>query len=545
MTEDERLMEEAIKTIVEASAGKIVKGTVLDVSQEIGVLVDIGTKVEGVIPLSEISEAGGEFSVGEQLDVYIVNMSGTNGHPTLSRKKALELKIYDEIENAYKDGKILQAKITSQIRGGVKADINGIEVFIPNSHLGYPPVRRINETIGKTVPVKIKTFSRKKGDIVASWKEAVEGEIKAKQQKFWDEVRVGEIREGTVTGITKFGAFVDIGGFEGLLHIKDISWGRTENVSDELKTGQKIKVKITKINRTEERVSLSLKDTMPHPWEKASEKYEIGSIHKGIVKSVVKFGAFVELEPGLEGLLHVSEISWKKNIRAEDILKEGEEIEVMVLNVDAENKKISLSLRNVTENPWQKFAEEHKTGDNITGTVKNLTKTGAFIDLGNDIEGFVSIKDFSWEKRIQHPSEMLVPGQEIQTKILEIKPGEQRISLGIKQAKKNPFSNFAVGSVVEGTITEVRKNNCILELPDGIKGFIHISQISPEKIEDLSGFKPGQKIKAIVVEVNENSRMVELSVKGYLKQQERETIKQYYSSESTGFSIGDILKDKQ
>ncbi|MEA2081967.1 MAG: S1 RNA-binding domain-containing protein, partial [Elusimicrobiota bacterium] len=341
MSEIKNLMDEVVSAIPALERGSIVKGTVLDVSMDIGVLMDIGAKVEGVLPHSEVSEIGG-VSVGQDIEIYICDMSGTDGHPTLSYTKAQKYKEVHALEKAFEAGEVLEAVITEKIKGGVKATVKGITAFMPNSQIGYPPVKNIADTIGKTVPIKIKKFNKRKNDIVISWRDVVEEDYKKNQEKFWDEVREGEVREGTVRGITKFGAFVDIGGFEGLLHIKDISWGRTENVADELEMGQKINVKVTKLNKTKNRVSLSLKETTPHPWDNVGEKYAIGSIHKGVVKGILEYGAFVELSPGLEGLLHVSEISWSRNTKPADLLTPGQEVEVMVLNIDSEGKRISL-----------------------------------------------------------------------------------------------------------------------------------------------------------------------------------------------------------
>ncbi|MFH1352513.1 MAG: S1 RNA-binding domain-containing protein [bacterium] len=541
MSESKNLMDEVVNAIPKLAAGKIVRGKVLDVSNPDGVLVDIGGKAEGVIPLSEISEVS-DISVGQDIDVYIIDMSGTGGSPTLSCRKAQKNKAIYDIEQAFEKGETVTARIIEQINGGVKAKINGIEAFMPNSQIGYPPVRKIKETIGQDVPVKIKKFNKIKNDIVVSWRDVVEPEYKRMQEKFWSEVREGEIKKGVVKGITKFGAFVDIGGFEGLLHIKDISWGRTERVSDELQIGQEIEVKITKLNKTENRVSLSLRETKSHPWEKVEKKYPVGSIHNGVVRGVVEYGAFVELEPGLEGLLHISELSWKRNLKTSEVLKEGQNIEVMVLKSDHETKRISLSLKNTQENPWQSFIAKHSVGETIEGRVTHLTKNGAVVELPDAAEGFILLKDFSWKERISHPSDMLSVDQQVSAKILSISVEEQKIYLGLKQIEDSPFKNYVSGRSVTGTVAKVDTDKLIMDLPDGIPGFIHISQIESGKTENLSAFSEGQKIEAVVIKVNENLRMIELSIKELEKQKENETMQQYYSSESAGFSIGDILK---
>jgi len=541
MSESKNLMDEIVNAIPKLASGKIVKGRVLDVSNPDGVLVDIGGKAEGVIPLSEISEVSA-LSVGQEIDVYIIDMAGTGGSPTLSCRRAQKNKAIYDIEQAAEKGETVTAKIVEQIKGGVKVKINGVEAFMPNSQIGFPPVRKIKETIGQEVPVKIKKFNRSKNDIVVSWRDVVEPEYKKLQEKFWTEVREGEIKKGVVKGITKFGAFVDIGGFEGLLHIKDISWGRTERVSDELKIGQEIKVKITKLNKTENRVSLSLRETKSHPWEKVENKYPVGSIHNGVVRGVVEYGAFIELEPGLEGLLHISELSWQRNLKTSDVLKVGQEVEVMVLKTDNESKRISLSLKNTQKNPWQSFTEQHAVGEIIEGKVTHLTKNGAVVGLPDNLEGFILMKDFSWKERISQPSDMLSVGQDISVKILSISVEEQKIYLGLKQIEDSPFKNYVSGRKITGTVIQVDKDKIIMELSDGLKGFIHISQVEAAKTEDLSAFSEGQKIEAAVVKINENLRMVELSIKELEKKKENETMQQYYSSESAGFSIGDILE---
>jgi len=355
-------------------------------------------------------------------------------------------------------------------------------------------------------------------------------------------VREGEVREGTVKGITKFGAFVDIGGFEGLLHIKDISWGRTENVADELRIGQKINVKVTKLNKTKNRVSLSLKETTPHPWDDVNDKYSVGSIHKGIVKGILEYGAFVELAPGLEGLLHVSEISWAKNSKPSELLTRGQEVEVMVLSIDSDAKRISLSLKNTQENPWLAYAQKHSVGDVLDCAVTHIVKNGMTVSVGDGLEGFILLKDFSWKKRVASASDMFSEGSELKAKILEIIPDEQKIYLGIKQLEDNPFKDYSSGNVVTGVVTGTTKDRILVDLKDGVKGFVHISQVANEKTENLDDFTPGVKVTGVIVKVNENTGQVEISIREMEKQQEHETMRQYYSTESTGFSIGDILK---
>jgi len=480
--------------------------------------------------------------VGQDIEVYICDMSGTDGHPTLSYTKAQKYKDVHEIEKAFEAGEVLEALITEKIKGGVKATVKGITAFMPNSQIGYPPVKNIADTIGKTVPVKVKKFNKRKNDIVISWRDVVEEDYKKNQEKFWDDVREGDVREGVVKGITKFGAFVDIGGFEGLLHIKDISWGRTENVADELEIGQKINVKVTKLNKTKNRVSLSLKETTAHPWDSVNEKYTVGSIHKGLVKGILEYGAFVELEPGLEGLLHVSEISWARNSKPADLLTPGQEVEVMVLSIDSEGKRISLSLKNTQENPWIAYAQKHSAGEVLDCKVTHIVKNGMAVSVGEGIEGFILLKDFSWKERVNSAADMFSEGSELKAKILEIMPDEQKIYLGIKQLEENPFKDYSSGSVVTGTVTGTTKDRILVDLNDGIKGFIHISQVAHEKTENLDGFSAGRKLTGLVVKVNENTGQVELSIKELEKQKETETMQQYYSTESTGFSIGDILK---
>ncbi|PKN00464.1 MAG: 30S ribosomal protein S1 [Elusimicrobia bacterium HGW-Elusimicrobia-2] len=541
MSEMKNLMDEVVNAIPALERGSIVKGTVLDVSLDIGVLMDIGAKVEGVLPHSEIPAIGG-VSVGQDIEVYICDMSGTDGHPTLSWAKAQKYKEVHELEKAFEAGDVLEALITEKIKGGVKATVKGITAFMPNSQIGYPPVKNIADTIGKTVPVKIKKFNQKKNDIVISWRDVVEEDYKKNQDKFWDDVREGDVREGTVKGITKFGAFVDIGGFEGLLHIKDISWGRTENVADELQIGQKINVKVTKLNKTKNRVSLSLKDTTPHPWDNISEKYTVGSIHKGIVKGILEYGAFVELAPGLEGLLHVSEISWARNSKPADLLTPGQEVEVMVLSIDREAKRISLSLKNTQENPWVAYTQKHSAGEVIDCAVTHIVKNGMTVSVGDGLEGFILLKDFSWKERVASAADMFSEGSELKAKILEIIPDEQKIYLGIKQLEDNPFKGYSSGSAVTGTVTGTTKDRILVDLKDGVQGFVHISQVAHEKTENLDGFTPGMEVTGVIVKVNENSSQVEISIKELEKKKEHETMRQYYSTESTGFSIGDILK---
>jgi len=543
MDEMKDLMDEYLDGIPSVSSGKIVKGKVLEISDTMGIVVDFGAKSEGIIPLEELEKIG-QLKIGDEIDVLVKTFSGRDGYPVLSHIEAKKRILEDKVEEAFKNGETLEVKIIEKIKGGVKVRISDseVEAFMPNSQIGYPPVKNIRLVIGQVVPAKVIKYDASKKDIVVSWRAVAEPQYKQKLEEFWQNARLGEIREGTVKSITDFGAFVDIGGFEGLLHIKDISWGRTEKVSDELEVGQRIKVKIINLNKTQNRVSLSLRETIPQPWETVDEKYKVGDIVEGTVKSLLPYGAFVELEPGLEGLLHISEISWFDTNKPEDILKTGDKVHVKILNINKENRRIALSLKEAGENPWVKFAEAHPEGSVVSGKIKNLTKNGAFVELENDLEGFIMIKDFVWERKIADPQEVVHLGEEIQAKVLKTIPSERRIYLGLKQMKPSPFANYPKGKIVKVTVTKIKPDRLYVELPDGLRGFIHISQIDSKKRDNLNDFNVGQQLEAVVIEANENTRQVEVSIKALEKKKEEATIKQYISTKPSGFSIGDILK---
>jgi len=511
MDEMKDLMDEYLDGIPSVSSGKIVKGKVLEISDTMGIVVDFGAKSEGIIPLEELEKIG-QLKIGDEIDVLVKTFSGRDGYPVLSHIEAKKRILEDKVEEAFKNGETLEVKIIEKIKGGVKVRISDseVEAFMPNSQIGYPPVKNIRLVIGQVVPAKVIKYDASKKDIVVSWRAVAEPQYKQKLEEFWQNARLGEIREGTVKSITDFGAFVDIGGFEGLLHIKDISWGRTEKVSDELEVGQRIKVKIINLNKTQNRVSLSLRETIPQPWETVDEKYKVGDIVEGTVKSLLPYGAFVELEPGLEGLLHISEISWFDTNKPEDILKTGDKVHVKILNINKENRRIALSLKEAGENPWVKFAEAHPEGSVVSGKIKNLTKNGAFVELENDLEGFIMIKDFVWERKIADPQEVVHLGEEIQAKVLKTIPSERRIYLGLKQMKPSPFANYPKGKIVKVTVTKIKPDRLYVELPDGLRGFIHISQIDSKKRDNLNDFNVGQQLEAVVIEANENTRQVSI-----------------------------------
>ena len=495
--------------------GDIVNGTILEIRPQV-VLVDIGYKSEGVIPVSEFEDE--EIEVGDQIEVLLESLENDEGLVVLSKEKAAHKQNWDKIVAVYKDGGLVKGKVKSVVKGGLMVNV-GVEAFLPGSQVDIIPPKDLNEFVGNVYEFKIVKVNDERKNIVLSRREVIEAERSEQRQRFLETVAIGDRVKGLVKNITDFGAFVDLSGVDGLLHITDLSWGRVNHPSELLHIGQELEVLILDVDRDKERVSLGLKQLSDNPWADIEAKYPIGSQVKGRVTKLLAYGAFVELEKGVEGLVHVSELSWTKRItRPSDVLSLDQEIEAIVLNISVEEQKISLGIRQLDENPWEAIENRFPVGTVISGAVRNLTPYGAFVALEEGIDGMIHVSDMSWTRKINHPSEVLKKGDMVEARVLNIDKENQRVSLGIKQLETDPWesidSRFKVGDLVSGTVAKIASFGAFVNLDGDIDGLIHISQLSEEHVERVKDvIKVGDAIKARVIKVDKVERRIGLSIK--------------------------------
>ena len=497
--------------------GSIVPGKIVEKRQD-GALVDIGYKAEGFIPSTEFRNWS-EAQVGDNVDVFLEAIENENNMPEISLSKANFIKSWEKITSEYGEGSIIRGLMKHRVKGGIIIDLNGVEAFLPGSQIDIGPVKNMDEFIGKEYDLKILKINQDRKNIVVSRRELLEESRKDRRSALLKEMEVGQIRKGIVKNITDFGAFIDLGGVDGLLHITDMSWGRISHPSEMLELGQEIEVMILDIDFEKERVSLGLKQKSKNPWDEVESKYAVGNIVKGRIVNIMPYGAFVEIEQGVEGLIHVSEMSWTKRVtKAGDVVSVGEEVEAVVLDIDKEGKKISLGLRQKTRNPWEVLAEKYPAGSRIKGKVRNMTSYGAFVEIENDIDGMIHVSDMSWTRKINNPNEVLKVGDEVDAVILDIDPQQQRISLGLKQTEDDPWANietlYKIGDVVKGKVTKITAFGAFIELSHKIDGLVHISQISKDRVEKVKDkLALGQEIEARVIKIDKEERRIGLSIK--------------------------------
>ena len=495
--------------------GDIVNGTILEIRPQV-VLVDIGYKSEGVISISEFEDE--DIEVGDQIEVLLEKLENEEGLVVLSKEKAAHKQNWDKIVAVYKEGGLVKGKVKSVVKGGLMVNV-GVEAFLPGSQVDIIPPKDLNEFVGNVYEFKIVKVNDERKNIVLSRREVIEAERSEQRQRFLETVKVGDRVTGTVKNITDFGAFVDLSGMDGLLHITDMSWGRVNHPSELLHIGQELEVLILEVDRDKERVSLGLKQLSDNPWADIEQKYPIGSRVSGRVTKLLAYGAFVELEKGVEGLVHVSELSWTKRItRPSDVLSLDQEIEAVVLNISVEEQKISLGIRQLDENPWEAIEQRFPVGTVISGAVRNLTPYGAFVALEEGIDGMIHVSDMSWTRKINHPSEVLKKGDVVEARVLNIDKENQRVSLGIKQLESDPWesidSRFKVGDLVSGSVAKIASFGAFVNLDGDIDGLIHISQLSEEHVERVKDvIKVGDAIKARVIKVDKVERRIGLSIK--------------------------------
>jgi small subunit ribosomal protein S1 len=502
--------------ISQPAEGSIVKGRIIDIRPN-EVLVDIGYKSEGVIPTNEFRDTP-ELKVGDEVEVLLERLEDEDGMVVLSKEKADHKKNWDHIVKTCAEGGIIQGKVRAKVKGGLLVDV-GVEAFLPASQIDTVSQRNLDDFINNTYQFKIVKINHDRKNIVVSRRDLVEQERSEKRQKVLSDMKIGDIRTGTVKNITDFGAFIDLNGIDGLLHVTDISWGRVTHPSEVLKVGSKIEVMILDVNREKERVSLGLKQKSRNPWDEIEKRYPVGARVKGKVVNLVPYGAFIEIEEGIEGLVHVSEISWTKRIsRPNEVLSVGDTIEAVVLGINREEQKVSLGMKQLEENPWLRAHERFPKGSVVKGRVRNLTNFGAFIELADGIDGMVHVSDMSWTKKINHPQEMLKKGDMVEAVVLDVEAANQRISLGMKQLADDPWksvtSKYKIGDTVNGKVSKLASFGAFVDLGDGIEGLVHISQISEERVEKVKNvLKVGDPVTARVVKIDAADRRIGLSIK--------------------------------
>ncbi|HUR47116.1 MAG TPA: 30S ribosomal protein S1, partial [Candidatus Saccharimonadales bacterium] len=498
------------------AAGEIVKGTIIEVRPK-EVLVDIGYKSEGVIAGNEFEDIKA-VKVGDEVDVLIEKLEDKDGMVILSKEKAEFKKNWERILTIAKEGATVPGKVKAVVKGGLLVNI-GVEAFLPASQIDIIPPKNLNTFVGNTYDFKVVKINQDRQNIVLSRRELIEQERNERRSKLLSEMVPGDIRKGTVKNITDFGAFIDLNGLDGLLHITDMSWGRIGHPSEILKVGQEIDVVVLDINREKERVSLGLKQKLQNPWENIDAKYQVGQKVKGKVVNLVPYGAFVELEPGVEGLVHVTELSWTKRIaKPSDVLKAEQEIEAVVLGINRDEQKISLGVRQLETNPWDKALEKYPPGTKVKGKIRNLTSYGAFIELEDGLDGMIHVSDISWTRKINHPSEVLKKGDDVEAVVLEVDKANQRIALGVKQLSEDPWANidkfYKVGDLVTGKVTKLASFGAFVGLQHDIDGLVHISQVSEERVDKIKNvLKPGQDVTARVIKIDKGERRIGLSIK--------------------------------
>ncbi|MBI2222132.1 MAG: 30S ribosomal protein S1 [Acidobacteria bacterium] len=545
--EYQRLLELYDNSFRNLSEGEVVKGTVLKVTPS-EVVVDVGYKSEGMIPIEEFIDETGTVTVqpGDTVDVLLERTEDRDGYVVLSREKAEKMKIWDEVEKAYAERKVVIGRVIERIKGGLAVDI-GVRAFLPGSQIDVRPVRNLDALKGQELRMRVIKVNKKRGNIVLSRKALLEEENAERKKHTLDTLAEGKVLRGTVKNITDYGAFIDLGGIDGLLHITDMSWGRVGHPSELFKVNDEIDVVVLKYDPATERVSLGHKQLVGDPWQTVIERYPVGHRVNGKVVSLTDYGAFIELEPGVEGLIHVSEMSWSKRVKhPSKVLNAGDPVEAMVLGVDPAARRISLGLKQVESNPWHELADKYPVGTNITGKVRNLTEFGAFVEVEEGIDGLIHISDMSWSKRIKHPSEVLKKGDTVQAMVLNIDADNQRLSLGLKQLQTDIwdefFSQHKVGEIVEGKVVRVTNFGAFVELADGIEGLIHVSEFDDQRGERLE-LQVGESYQMKIIKLVPGERKIGLSIRA-LKSDEFRTDWEEYNESSgrPGATLGDHFR---
>lgn len=555
MQEDVMLQEESFEKIFEESIksmqdGEVVQGKVLQITTDY-VIIDVGYKSEGQIPIQEFYDSDNQFTVkvGDTIDVLIEDWENENGMMVLSKQKADQMRVWDTISSIHDQDEVIEGKIVSRIKGGLSVDI-GLKAFLPGSQVDLHPVRNLDKFIGEIHQFKILKYNRKRGNVVLSRRAIMEKERESLRKETIKNITEGAIVEGVIKNITDYGVFIDLGGIDGLLHITDISWGRVNSPGEMFTIGDKVSVKILHYDEANQRVSLGYKQIKEDPWGVAEKKYAVTTRVSGKVVNLTNYGAFVELEEGIEGLIHVSEMSWTKKIKhPSQILTVGETVEAVVLDLDIPRKRISLGLKQIEPNPWSLIEEKYPKGTVIEGKIKNITDFGIFIGIDEGIDGLVHISDISWTQKIKHPGEMYKKGQLVKAVVMSIDKENERFSLGIKQLEPDPWENvlkkYRRGQVVKGTVTNVTDFGVFLEIEKGVEGLIHVSEISKDKVDNLKEFaKLGDDLEVLIISIDRRSRKIGLSIRDLKEVEDQRELQDYIAREeqASAATLGDVFK---
>src|SRR5947209_552063 len=519
--------------------GEVVRGTVVGITDGV-VVIDVGYKSEGIVNPSEFMEDG-KITVkrGDEVDVLVKNMETGEGYPVLSRADAVRLRAWDDLEKAYNDGSVIKGRVIERIKGGLRIDVDGIAAFLPGSQVDVRPIRNLDSLRDKQIEAKVIKLNRKRSNVVLSRKAVLEERDAGRKDHTLNQIEEEIIVEGQIKNLTDYGAFVDLGGIDGLLHVTDMSWGRLQNPAELFKVGDTVQVKVLKCDRERERVSLGYKQLLPDPWETIEERFPPATRINGKIASVADYGAFVELEPGVEGLVHVSEMSWSKRIKhPSKIVSPGDTVEVEVLSVDPRARRVSLGMKQVQENPWKTIGERYHVGDRVHGRVRNLTDFGAFIEIEDGVDGLVHVSDISWSRRVKHPGEVLKKGQQVDAVITTIDPDNRRMSLSIKDLEPNAWNDFVAahkpGDIVKGKIARFAGFGAFVELGDNLEGLCHISELSDERVsKPEDAVQLGQEMEFRILRIDAENKKIGLSARAAARE-EPIVEQKIYTSEAGG-----------
>ena len=527
--------------------GSVVRGTVVGITER-GVVIDFGFKSEGVVPQEEFTE-NGELTVkrGDEVEVLVKSMESQEGVPILSRADAVRMRAWDELEKAYRDGTPIKGRITERVKGGLRVDVDGVAAFLPGSQVDVRPIRNLESLRNQEIEAKVIKLNRKRSNVVLSRKAILEQDNESKKGETLDNLEEGIIVEGQIKNLTDYGAFVDLGGIDGLLHVTDMSWGRLQNPAEIFRVGENVQVKVLKFDRDRERVSLGFKQLLPDPWESVAERFPTGQRMQGKIASVTDYGAFIELEPGVEGLVHVSEMTWSKRMKhPSKLVNVGETVDVEVLGVDTKARRISLGMKQTQPNPWETLRERYHIGDRVRGRVRNLTDFGAFVEVEDGVDGLVHVSDISWNKRIKHPGEVLKKGQEIEAVITNIDIDNRRLSLSIKDTEPSAWEKFVgehrPGDIVRGKVTRFANFGAFVELADGLEGLCHVSELSDERVErPEDAAQIGQELDFRILRIEPESKKIGLSHRAAKHDEPVVDVKSYTTDAGGGMaSLGEL-----